>query len=139
MVMLWRLTRITVPVLLKQNPFKFHQISTRNLILSYKIISDTPTDPDAPPILIFHGLLWTKRLWEGLGKTTGNLTKRTVVVVDVRNHGDSPHTNSHKYEELAQDILDLYEKLAIDEATLIGHGMGGKACMSAALLSVSNS
>ncbi|XP_026731377.1 protein ABHD11-like [Trichoplusia ni] len=108
-------------------------VSSRSFVLSYKIIGEGVTEPEEPPIFIFHGLLGNKRHWEGIGKTILNMTKRCVVAVDLRNHGDSPHLNTHKYEEQAADILHLFDKLGVTQASLIGHSIGGKAAMCVAL------
>lgn len=113
------------------------KITARTAItLSYKIFGDSDNSDDEPPILIFHGLLDNKLKWNSTGKTILNMTKRAVVTVDLRNHGDSPHVNSHKYDDLAADILYLFDKLSITKASLLGHGMGGKAAMAVSLLAV---
>ncbi|CAK1541549.1 unnamed protein product [Leptosia nina] len=102
--------------------------------LSYKIYGEQDVNPDDPPIFLFHGLLGTKKHWESFGKTMMNMTKRLVVAVDLRNHGDSPHVNSHKYDDMSADILKLFEKLSIDRANVVGHGMGGRASMHISLI-----
>ncbi|KAM3963986.1 sn-1-specific diacylglycerol lipase ABHD11-like [Aphomia sociella] len=99
--------------------------------LSYKIIGEYP---DTIPILLFHELLGCKKHWEGLGKTMLNMMKRSVIAVDLRNHGDSPHVNSHKYEEMASDVLQLIKKLSISKACLLGHSMGGRTSMYLSLI-----
>jgi pimeloyl-ACP methyl ester carboxylesterase len=134
----WRL----IPVLLPRSTLLKHVVPSRlfkrlSTSLSYKIIGDeTVNDPDVPPIIILHGLLGMKKHWKGLGKTIYNVTKRPVVVVDQRNHGRSPHFNSHKYEELATDVLQLLDKLSVEKACLIGYSMGGKTSMCVSLLAV---
>ncbi|XP_045517331.1 protein ABHD11-like isoform X1 [Pieris brassicae] len=102
--------------------------------LSYKIFGESDVDPDSPPIFLFHGLLGTKKHWESFGKTMMNMTQRIVVAVDLRNHGDSPHVNSHKYDDMAGDILKLFSKLSIEKASVVGHGMGGRASMYVSLM-----
>ncbi|XP_047538475.1 protein ABHD11-like [Vanessa atalanta] len=100
--------------------------------LSYKIHGEAHSDE--PTVLLFHGLLSSKKHWDSIGKTILNVTKRAVVSVDLRNHGDSPHTNSHKYEDLAEDILKLLDKLSITRASFVGHSMGGRAAMTVSLM-----
>ncbi|XP_046964254.1 protein ABHD11-like [Vanessa cardui] len=100
--------------------------------LSYKIHGESHSDE--PAILLLHGLLGSKRHWDSIGKTILNVTKRAVVSVDLRNHGDSPHTSSHKYEDLAEDILKLLDKLSITRASFVGHSMGGRAAMTVSLM-----
>ncbi|XP_063628274.1 sn-1-specific diacylglycerol lipase ABHD11-like [Cydia splendana] len=115
-------------------------IGTRTAVnLSFKIISgpdnEPPQPPDErPPLIICHGLLGTKENWKYLGKTIHAVTKRIVVRIDLRNHGLSPQTKSHKYEELAEDVLQLMDKLELDHASLIGHNMGARAVMAVALM-----
>ncbi|RVE50245.1 hypothetical protein evm_005080 [Chilo suppressalis] len=125
---------ITSKGLLKQTSFL--RIVSRNAVnLSYKILGDEDlSDPDIAPLFILHGLLGMKKHWESLGKTMLSTTKRNAVVVDLRNHGDSPHVNSHKYQELAEDMIQLLDKLSVKRAYLVGHSMGGKTCMCISLM-----
>lgn len=62
--------------------------------------------------------------------------KHSVLTVDLRNHGVSPHHHSHKYEDLAEDVVMLMNKLKINRAVLIGHDMGGRTSMSISLMAV---
>ncbi|KAF9407723.1 hypothetical protein HW555_012343 [Spodoptera exigua] len=110
-----------------------NKICNRSVVLSYKVLGEGVTEE--PPIFLLHGLLENKKLWESIGKIIFNLTKRSVVAVDLRNHGDSPQVNSHKYEDMASDLLNLFKKLGVEQASLLGHSMGGKAAMCLALIS----
>lgn len=60
-------------------------------------------------------------------------THRKIIAVDARNHGDSPHSDQLSYPHLAEDTRALMAGLNIQIATLIGHSMGGRAVMLAAL------
>ncbi|XP_075984050.1 sn-1-specific diacylglycerol lipase ABHD11-like [Anticarsia gemmatalis] len=102
--------------------------------LSYKILGDGTSDPPKPPVFMFHNIVGNKFQWEGIGKTILNITRRTVVAVDLRNHGNSPHANSHKYTDQASDVLQLFDKLGVQQASLIGHSMGGRTAMCVALM-----
>lgn len=105
--------------------------------LSFKVIGVGTTHSDKPPIFLLHGLLGCKKNWKGIGKTITNLTKRTVVLVDVRNHGDSPHVNSNRYDEMAGDLIQLLEKLEVKRASIVGHDIGGRMAMCTSLIAVS--
>ncbi|XP_063541118.1 sn-1-specific diacylglycerol lipase ABHD11-like [Cydia strobilella] len=112
-------------------------IGTRSAVnLSFKIVSGPDNEPpdEKPPLIICHGLLGTKENWKYLGKTIHAVTKRVVVRIDLRNHGLSPQTKSHKYDEQAEDVLQLMDKLVLDKASLIGHNMGARTAMSVALM-----
>jgi len=59
--------------------------------------------------------------------------KYKVIAVDARNHGESPHSQKMDYPSMANDIVELMDDLAITQANLLGHSMGGKIAMQVAL------
>lgn len=84
-----------------------------------------------PALLAAHGLFGSGR---NLGVVARRLAdEREVLVVDMRNHGESPHHPSHTYPEMAADLAEvaLAEGAPLD---VMGHSMGGKAAMALALL-----
>jgi len=93
--------------------------------------------PSTCPLVIMHGLLGSKSNWRSLSKSLHAKTGRKVVAVDARNHGDSPHDDHLSYNHLAEDVRALLTDLKIDQSVLLGHSMGGRAMMLAALLNVS--
>ncbi len=84
------------------------------------------------PLIIIPGLFGSTGNWRGFAKKLS--TTYRVIVIDQRNHGDSPHAESNTYFDLATDIEKLLESLELTKATLIGHSMGGKTAMLLALL-----
>lgn len=58
---------------------------------------------------------------------------RPVYAIDLRNHGDSPHSPHHDYTVLAADVSAFLTKHDLKNPTLIGHSMGAKAAMCVAL------
>lgn len=64
----------------------------------------------------------------------GNVSKKlaehfTVYAVDLRNHGQSPHSDQWKYWIMSEDILELIENEKLKNVILLGHSMGGKVGM----------
>lgn len=53
----------------------------------------------------------------------------TVLLPDFRNHGASPHSTSHSYEEMVDDLNQFFLDTGTERAFLIGHSMGGKVAM----------
>jgi len=84
-----------------------------------------------PPVAILHGLFGAGRNWATIA---GRLAaRRRVVALDLRNHGNSPWAETMSYEEMADDVCATLQALGIGRFALIGHSMGGKAAMMAAL------
>lgn len=83
------------------------------------------------PMIILHGLLGASNNWGSIAKQFSN--SHQVFIVDARNHGRSPHTDSMDYLSMAQDVVDFMDQQNLEKATLLGHSMGGKIAMTVAL------
>jgi len=82
-------------------------------------------------IILIHGLFG--RL-ENLNMVAKALSESyRVTSVDVRNHGDSFHSELMDYPSMAKDIVVIMQHLAIESAIILGHSMGGKIAMELAL------
>jgi len=87
--------------------------------------SDTGT-----PLLIAHGLFGSGRNWGVIAKRLSDT--RRVIALDLRNHGASPWQDDHSYPALAEDLFEVIDSIG-GPVDLLGHSMGGKAAMVAAL------
>lgn len=83
-----------------------------------------------PPLVVAHGLFGSARNFHTLARRLA--TRRRVIAVDMRNHGDAPWGEA-AYPEMAEDLSDAIERLAGGRASVLGHSMGGKAAMALAL------
>ncbi len=88
------------------------------------------SDSLRPPVLIAHGLFGSGRNWNSVAKRLS--AERRVLTVDMRNHGLSEWRNSHGYDALASDLAEVIGAFG-GSADVLGHSMGGKASMAAAL------
>ncbi len=79
------------------------------------------------PLIILHGLYGSSDNWMSVAKTLAE--HFTVYLIDQRNHGQSPHADSHTYEDMVSDLNAFMEAQQIQKAILIGHSMGGKTAM----------
>lgn len=87
---------------------------------------------EGEPVLILHGLFGTLDNWQTIAK--GLSAHFTVFILDLRNHGKSPHTEGvYDYPTLAEDIATFMQERWIFSANIIGHSMGGKVAMQLAL------
>ena len=85
---------------------------------------------DGPPLLIAHGLFGSARNWGVIAKRLSD--SRQVLAVDMRNHGESPWTDTHNYKAMADDLAEVIAQYG-GSADVLGHSMGGKAAMMLAL------
>lgn len=82
-------------------------------------------------MVIGHGLFGQKTNWHSVAKAMQKRLENQIFAVDFRNHGDSPHTSTHKYPEMAEDLAEFVEKVVLPNSGfqtihLLGHSMGGK-------------
>jgi len=85
------------------------------------------------PLIILHGLFGMSDNWI----TIGNILAAQgfcVHLLDLRNHGKSPHASSHRYPDMCDDLLSYFERQDFDKASILGHSMGGKLGMVFGLL-----
>ncbi len=84
------------------------------------------------PILILHGLFGSSKNWITNGRELSNFGP--VYLLDLRNHGDSPHSPSHKLHDMVDDLREFLDSHSISNPVLLGHSMGGLVSMLFALL-----
>ena len=82
---------------------------------------------------MLHGLFGNKRNWLNISRHINRMTERRVYALDLRNHGDSPHSPSISYELMAADVYRFLEENSIKTCAVIGHSMGGRVAMALSL------
>ena len=88
--------------------------------------------PPNPPLVLLHGLFGQARNFAQIQRTLAQRWR--VIALDQRNHGASPHAPDMRYATMAEDVLETLTALDATPAALLGHSMGGKVAMRAALL-----
>jgi esterase len=86
---------------------------------------------DGFPLIVLHGLLGSLDNWQTLGRRFAAHFK--VFAVDLRNHGQSPHSDDVSYDAMAADLDEFMRTHGLTCAHLLGHSMGGKVAMQFAL------
>lgn len=84
------------------------------------------------PIIILHGLFGMLDNWQSIAKALSD--DYEVWLVDQRNHGRSPHSDTHNYDAMAADVQDLIASNHIEKPLIVGHSMGGKTALRLAQL-----
>jgi len=91
--------------------------------LNYKVLGE------GKPLVILHGLFGTLDNWMTAGKYLATQGYQ-VYLVDQRNHGKSPHDDAFDYEVMSADLNNFLKEHNLQNATIIGHSMGGKCIMN---------
>ena len=84
------------------------------------------------PLIIIHGLFGMSDNWNTLGKKFAKYCK--VHLIDLRNHGRSPHSDDFNYEVMCKDVLEYIEDNNIINPIILGHSLGGKVGMKFAFV-----
>lgn len=82
---------------------------------------------EGPPLLILHGVFGSGENWLTVSKQF--MPHFEVFLIDQRNHGRSPHSDSFSYELLVEDLRQFADEQGLKSFFIIGHSMGGKVAM----------
>lgn len=76
-------------------------------------------------LVVLHGLMGSKNNFKTITSST-LLTDHlnSVSLLDLRNHGESPHTKSMLLKDMADDLSEFIESM--DNVVLLGHSLGGR-------------
>ena len=87
---------------------------------------------EGQPLLIIHGLFGSSDNWRSMARYFSKFFQ--VISVDLRNHGQSPHSGQQDFVAMAEDIHELSEALNLQKFHVLGHSLGGKVAMQYAEL-----
>jgi len=90
--------------------------------LHSKIYGDKGQD-----LIVIHGLFGMSDNWNSLGKQFSKYCK--VHLIDLRNHGRSPHSTDFDYDVMCDDVLEYMKANSIVSSIILGHSLGGKVAM----------
>ncbi|TCD66425.1 hypothetical protein EIP91_001361 [Steccherinum ochraceum] len=124
--------QLRVPRLL-QASVRFTHAKADIVDLDYEVQIPKDGNKTDKALVILHGLFGNKKNWSSLAKAFCKDLGRPVYSLDLRNHGSSPHAMPMTYDTLAADVLHFCQAHLLQDVSLIGHSMGGKTAMAAAL------
>lgn len=84
------------------------------------------------PLLILHGFLGMLDNWKTIGNRLAN-DGFQVHLIDLRNHGNSFHSDDFNYDVMAEDIKKYVDNHQLKSFCILGHSMGGKVAMKVAV------
>ncbi len=82
-------------------------------------------------IVLLHGMFASKENFFTLAR--GLSEKFRVFALDLRNHGESFHSEIMDYPSMASDVAEFIQQEHLQNPWLFGHSMGGKVAMHLAL------
>ncbi len=86
---------------------------------------------EGKPMVVLHGLFGSSDNWSTVAKRLSESYQ--VLLVDLRNHGRSPHSEAFDYKCMAEDVRQLIEAECSDLPVIMGHSMGGKVAIQLAV------
>lgn len=86
---------------------------------------------EGKPLIVLHGLLGMSDNWIMPAKELSKEYK--VILPDLRNHGNSPHSDDFNLQVMEDDIVELIQTTGFESIYLLGHSLGGRIAMSVAL------
>ena len=86
---------------------------------------------EGEPVIILHGLFGMLDNWQTIAKKLAD--DYQVILVDLPNHGRSPHTDTFSYPDMAEALAEFIDLEGINAPHLIGHSMGGKVALQFAV------
>lgn len=95
-------------------------------------VTRTGTGIDAPIVLI-HGYAADAMGWRPLEQALRG-TGREFIRIELPSHGNSPRRHISDFATLARMLVDAFDALALDQAHVIGHSLGG--ALAAALTDI---
>jgi len=82
--------------------------------------------------MVCHGILASGRNWRAFARAiVDRQPDLRVILVDLRNHGDSSGANGpHTVQQCAVDLMNLAKHLSVQPEIVIGHSFSGKVVLS---------
>ena len=81
------------------------------------------------PVVLVHGFPLNHSIWNEVATELKEHAR--VIMPDLRGHGRSPAPEgTYSMRLLAEDLRQLLDDLELDRVVLVGHSMGGYACLA---------
>lgn len=90
---------------------------------------------EGEPVILLHGFTGDHTTWKSLQSSLQD--SFLVIAIDIIGHGqtDSPSDlTQYKMSEVANQIVQIMDRLEIGQAHLLGYSMGGRLALSVAML-----
>lgn len=97
--------------------------------LAYNIFNESA---QKVPLVMIQGMAGIKDDWEDTAQEMARISGRTIIILDNRNIGNSyGDITNMTMDVMANDVVELVEKLGYEEVNLLGFSIGGYSFISA--------
>jgi pimeloyl-ACP methyl ester carboxylesterase len=106
-------------------------VGERGVRLSVRVI-ESDAGPDAPGLLLHHGLASTQRIWDLMLPSLAR--RHRVVTFDARGHGRSAKPSSgYAFETVAADAVAVMRATKLRRPVIVGHSWGAMVALDVAV------
>eukprot|EP01116_Phalansterium_solitarium_P013617 TRINITY_DN31013_c0_g1_i1.p2 TRINITY_DN31013_c0_g1~~TRINITY_DN31013_c0_g1_i1.p2 ORF type:complete len:313 (-),score=108.93 TRINITY_DN31013_c0_g1_i1:105-1043(-) len=111
----------------------FKSYSTAGAVDLHSIILE-PDTASKRNVLVFPGLYGSGSNWRGTArKLMSSGCEQRFHLIDLRNHGNSPHTAHMTWQLMMADVSQYIQRNGLKHVSIIGHSLGGRLAMLYAL------
>ncbi|KAF8793720.1 Protein ABHD11 like protein [Argiope bruennichi] len=89
--------------------------------LAYDVYEYNDTRQDLPPIILLHGMTWSKYMYREVCSKLCQKTKRKVYCLDLRNHGESPFSEKMDIFVMTEDVKRFLTEHDCKRVTFVAH------------------
>merc|ERR1719411_98609 len=83
------------------------------------------------PVIFLHGFYGCKANLRHIADSPLVHSDRLTYLLDLRNHGDSFHSNAMDFKSMTEDVIHFMNMVGHSKAVWIGHSYGAKVAMFA--------
>lgn len=91
------------------------------------------TAKNRTPWVFLHGMMGKKNNFQSFAKNKAVSASNDAYLLDLRNHGDSPHSDEMTIPLMAEDVVRFLDENDIEKANVLGHSLGGRVLIDMAI------
>lgn len=95
-------------------------------LLEYEVTTPPGTSAwpnSAPNLIVMHGALGQRRNFRTVARTVSAESKVNTVLLDLRNHGESFHSDEMTLDVMSQDVANFVQHFRLKNTSLLGHSL----------------
>lgn len=85
-------------------------------------------------LILLHGLMGMSDNWAGYARKFSSDHHLRIVLPDLRNHGNSPHSENFALTDITQDMISFIPEKSEGKTIIAGHSLGGLVAMELFML-----